>query len=66
MEKKNIYEIKEEIGRGSFGDTFRVLNKEDNKNYAMKKIFIKGANQNNLEKLKMNQKFYHQLIVNIL
>ena len=52
MEKKNIYEKIEQIGRGSSGETYKVLNKEDNKNYAMKKIFIKGINQKDLEKIK--------------
>ena len=35
---KEKYEIQSRIGRGAFGDVFKVLNKKDNKLYALKCI----------------------------
>ena len=44
----NNYKEIENLGQGGFGSIFKVLNKKDNKYYAMKKISI---NENNKEKL---------------
>ena len=45
---KGIYEKKGRLGRGGFGDVFKVLNKNDNKLYALKGIPKKsGENEDN-------------------
>ena len=43
-----IYNILDEIGEGGFGKTFKVINKENNEIYVIKKIPIKD---NDLEKI---------------
>jgi len=49
---KGIYEKKGRLGRGGFGDVFKVLNKNDNKLYALKCITKESEeeNENNLIK----------------
>jgi len=43
------YEIKQQLGKGGFGSVYKVINKNDNKIYAIKRIEIKGLNQKELE-----------------
>ena len=37
------YEVLEELGRGEYGQVFRVRNKKDNQIYALKKVNIASA-----------------------
>ena len=46
------YEIKEELGKGGFGSVYKVINKNDNKIYAIKRVSIKGLNQKDLDYIK--------------
>ena len=46
------YEIKEELGKGGFGSVYKVINKNDNKIYAIKRVSIKGLNQKDLDFIK--------------
>ena len=56
MSKKKVsiggisYEEIEELGRGGFGRVIKVLNKLDNKFYAVKEISIKGKTKDEIEK----------------
>ena len=43
------YEIKQQLGKGGFGSVYKVINKNDNKIYAIKRIEIKGLNRKELE-----------------
>ena len=62
MEKKydfpnhTNYEIKEQLGKGGFGSVYKVLNKDDSQLYAIKKISIKGLNDEEIEKIKNEAK----------
>ena len=62
MEKKydfpnhTNYEIKEQLGKGGFGSVYKVLNKDDSQLYAIKKIPIKGLNDEEIEKIKNEAK----------
>ena len=46
------YEIKEELGKGGFGSVYKVINKNDNKIYAIKRVSIKGLKQKDLDFIK--------------
>ena len=50
--KGKEYEIKKELGKGGFGRVIQVLNKSDNKYYAIKEIIIKPEMQDKLENIK--------------
>ena len=59
MEAKKIdfpshpnYEIIKQLGKGGFGSVYKVINKNDNKIYAIKRISIKGLNQKELDFIK--------------
>ena len=46
------YEIIKQLGKGGFGSVYKVINKNDNKIYAIKRISIKGLNQKELDFIK--------------
>ena len=46
------YEIYKKLGKGGFGSVYKVINKNDNKIYAIKRLSIKGLNQKDLEYIK--------------
>ena len=46
------YEIMQELGKGGFGSVYKVMNKNDNKIYAIKRVSIKGINQKDLDYIK--------------
>ena len=46
------YNIIKQIGQGAFGSVFKVTNKDNNNIYALKQIFIKDLNQEQIENLK--------------
>ena len=46
------YEIIKQLGGGGYGKVNLVLNKSDNKNYALKEIPIKDDTKENIEKIK--------------
>ena len=51
-QKNSKYKIIEELGHGSFGKTFKVKNKDNNKFYAIKKIPINKIKEEDLNKIK--------------
>ena len=61
------YEIIKQLGGGGYGKVNLVLNKSDNKNYALKEIPIKDETKENIEKIKKEaeilSKFNHKNIV---
>ena len=57
--KKEDYIKKGKLGEGAFGKTYTVLNKKNNKFYAMKEIFTK-------DEATKNEVIYQVLIMNIL
>ena len=46
------YKIKESLGRGQYGDVYKVLNTNDKKIYCMKTILIQNENSIKIEKIK--------------
>ena len=50
------YEIKKQLGKGGFGSVYEVINKNDNKIYAIKRISLKGPHQKDLENIKNEAK----------
>ena len=42
------YKIKKELGKGGNGQVFHVFNDEENKDYTIKKILIKGSNEDKI------------------
>ena len=46
------YEIIKKLGKGGFGSVYKVINKNDNKIYAIKRISIKGLSQKELDFIK--------------
>ena len=46
------YEIIKQLGKGGFGSVYKVINKNDNKIYAIKRISIKGLSQKELDFIK--------------
>ena len=48
----NNYEIIENLGSGSFGSAFKVISKEDNKIYVIKKISLKEAKKKEINSIK--------------
>ena len=48
----SYYEIKNKLGQGAFGTVYKVLNIDDNNYYGIKKIPIKGLDNNQLELIK--------------
>ena len=56
-----MFEIIKELGKGSYGSTFKVKNKYSNYVFAMKKIFINNASQEDLNKIKKEATFLSNL-----
>ena len=46
---KNKYEEIKELGKGGFGRVIKVLNKLDNKYYALKEILIREETENDIK-----------------
>ncbi len=46
------YKIIKELGKGGFGKVYQVLNKSDNKNYAIKEISIKDETEDKIQAFK--------------
>ena len=45
------YIIIQELGHGSFGYAYKVLNKEDNKFYVIKRIMVKNAKEEDIKEI---------------
>lgn len=45
-------QVKNKLGQGNFGTVYKVFNKDDNNYYVIKKISIKGLNNEQLELIK--------------
>lgn len=52
FEKQYNYKILKEIGRGAFGSVYKIMNKNDKKIYALKKIVLTGQNKVDLDSIK--------------
>ena len=50
------FKIIKELGQGGFGKVIQVLNKSDNKNYAIKVIPIKNETKNKIEEIQNEAK----------
>ena len=46
------FEIIEKLGQGTFGSAYKVLNKEDNNFYVIKKIILNNAKQDEIKEIK--------------
>ena len=61
------YEIKQKLGQGGYGEVYQVLNKSDNKYYALKEFPIKGETKDKIQAIKnealLLSKFNHKNIV---
>ena len=61
------YEIKKKLGQGGYGKVYQVLNKSNNKYYALKEFPIKGETKDNIQAIKKEaqilSKFNHKNIV---
>ena len=52
----NEYKIVKELGEGGNGKVYQVLSEKDNKNYAIKKINIKGLEEEDIDIIKNEAK----------
>ena len=60
------FQILEKLGKGGNGQVFRAYNKEENKDYAIKTILIEDLNEEDKNLLKMRQKYYQTLLIQII
>ena len=61
------YKKIKELGKGGFGKVYQVLNKSNNRNFALKELYIKDETKEKIEKIKKEaeilSKFNHKNIV---
>ena len=55
------YQLIESLGKGSFGTSYKVYNKDDNTNYVIKRMDITNVNQKNIEEAKKEVKALSQI-----
>ena len=58
---KEKYKILKILGQGAFGTVYEVINIDDNRHYAIKKIQINDASKEELDKIKNESKILSQL-----